>query len=179
MESLRFERRFGLLHASALNMSNMVGIGPFITIPIIIGTMGGPQCMLGWLVGVLIALSDGMVWAELSSAMPGSGGYLPVFEEGLRAISPGKGDAFSLHMAIHTERPSRGGIRHNRNFHVRELLLEIDDSGSRQMGGCLRCCSGHPDALPADQLHRQGHGHSLVGDDRHGGMDHCVGPASF
>jgi amino acid transporter len=74
MESPGLERRFGLLHASALNMSNMVGIGPFITIPIIIGTMGGPQCMLGWLVGVLIAMSDGMVWAELSSAMTGSGG---------------------------------------------------------------------------------------------------------
>src|SRR5437867_13383499 len=68
------ERRFGLLHATDLNMSNMVGVGPFITIPLIIATMGGPQCMLGWLVGVFIAISDGLVWAELSSAMPGSGG---------------------------------------------------------------------------------------------------------
>ncbi len=74
MHSPHLERRFGLLHATALNMSNMVGIGPFITIPLIIATMGGPQCMLGWLVGVFIAISDGMVWAELSSAMPGSGG---------------------------------------------------------------------------------------------------------
>ncbi len=74
MHSSQLERRFGLLHATALNMSNMVGIGPFITIPLIIATMGGPQCMLGWLVGVFIAISDGMVWAELSSAMPGSGG---------------------------------------------------------------------------------------------------------
>src|SRR5207249_5413825 len=74
MHSPHLERRFGLLHATDLNMSNMVGIGPFITIPLIIATMGGPQCMLGWLVGVLIAISDGMVWAELSSAMPGSGG---------------------------------------------------------------------------------------------------------
>jgi APA family basic amino acid/polyamine antiporter len=68
------ERRFGLLHSTALNMSNMVGVGPFITIPTILAAMGGPQCMLGWLVGVVIAICDGMVWAELSSAMPGSGG---------------------------------------------------------------------------------------------------------
>jgi amino acid transporter len=74
MSEPRLERRFGLLHATALNMSNMVGIGPFITIPTIIATMGGPQCMLGWIVGMLIAICDGMIWSELSSAMPGSGG---------------------------------------------------------------------------------------------------------
>src|SRR5262245_12358892 len=68
------ERRFGLLHSTALNMSNMVGVGPFITIPTILAAMGGPQCMLGWLVGVVIAICDGMVWAELSAEMPGSGG---------------------------------------------------------------------------------------------------------
>lgn len=74
MNEPRLERKFGLLHSTALNMSNMVGIGPFITIPMIIAAMGGPQCMLGWVVGIFIAISDGMIWAELSSAMPGSGG---------------------------------------------------------------------------------------------------------
>jgi APA family basic amino acid/polyamine antiporter len=67
-------RSFGLLQATALNMSNMVGVGPFITIPFIIASMGGPQCMLGWALGALLALSDGMVWSELAAAMPGSGG---------------------------------------------------------------------------------------------------------
>lgn len=74
MSEPHLERKFGLLHSTALNMSNMVGIGPFITIPIIIGIMGGPQCMLGWVIGIIIAVSDGMVWSELSSALPGSGG---------------------------------------------------------------------------------------------------------
>jgi amino acid transporter len=68
------ERGFGLLHATALNMSNMVGVGPFITIPLIIASMGGPQCMLGWLLGTILAISDGLVWSELAAAMPGSGG---------------------------------------------------------------------------------------------------------
>ncbi len=68
------DRSLGLLHATASNMATMVGIGPFITIPLIVATMGGPQAMLGWVVGALIAISDGQVWAELSTALPGEGG---------------------------------------------------------------------------------------------------------
>ncbi len=55
-------------------MIDMIGVGPFITIPLIISAMGGPQAMLGWLLGAVIAMSDGLVWAELGAAMPGSGG---------------------------------------------------------------------------------------------------------
>ncbi len=64
----------GLPQATAANMLNMIGIGPFITIPIILATMGGPQAMLGWLLGLLLAICDGLVWAELGAAMPGAGG---------------------------------------------------------------------------------------------------------
>ena len=67
-------RGLGLLQATALNMSNMVGVGPFITIPLIIASMGGPQCMLGWLLGAVLALCDGLIWSELAAAMPGTGG---------------------------------------------------------------------------------------------------------
>jgi amino acid transporter len=52
----------------------MVGIGPFLTIPLVLAAMGGPQAMLGWILGAFISLCDGMVWAELGSAMPQSGG---------------------------------------------------------------------------------------------------------
>lgn len=68
------QRRLRLLQAVSLNMSMMVGIGPFITIPAILATMGGPQAMLGWILGALVALADGLVWCELASAFPGSGG---------------------------------------------------------------------------------------------------------
>jgi len=68
------ERRLGLLNATAINMSNMVGTGPFITLPLMITAMGGPQALLGWLVGAVIAIADGMVWSELAAALPGSGG---------------------------------------------------------------------------------------------------------
>jgi len=68
------ERRLGLLNATSINMSNMVGTGPFITLPLIIGAMGGPQALLGWFLGAAIAIADGMVWSELAAALPGSGG---------------------------------------------------------------------------------------------------------
>ena len=68
------QRRFGFLQATALNMSNMIGIGPFITIPGLMAAMWGPQAMLGWMVALVIALADGLVWSELGAAMPGSGG---------------------------------------------------------------------------------------------------------
>src|SRR5438552_2149017 len=69
-------RRFGLLQATALNISNMIGVGPFVTIPLLMSTIGGggPQAMLGWFVALLTALPDGLIWGELGAAMPGSGG---------------------------------------------------------------------------------------------------------
>jgi amino acid transporter len=67
-------RRFGLLQATALNMSNMIGIGPFITIPLLMSALGGPQAMLGWLLAMVVTIADGLVWSELGAAMPGSGG---------------------------------------------------------------------------------------------------------
>lgn len=55
-------------------MIDMIGVGPFITIPLIVSAMGGPQAMLGWVLGAFLAICDGLVWAELGAAMPGSGG---------------------------------------------------------------------------------------------------------
>lgn len=70
----RLIRGVGLGSATALNMIEMIGVGPFITLPLIVGAMGGPQSMLGWILGAVFAMCDGMVWAELGAAMPGSGG---------------------------------------------------------------------------------------------------------
>src|ERR1700732_393997 len=67
-------RGMGLGTATALNMIDMIGVGPFITMPLIVSAMGGPQAILGWLLGALFAACDGLVWAELGAAMPGSGG---------------------------------------------------------------------------------------------------------
>src|SRR5271166_5441558 len=67
-------RGIGLGMATALNMIDMIGVGPFITMPLVLSAMGGPQAMLGWVVGALLAVCDGLVSAELGAAFPGSGG---------------------------------------------------------------------------------------------------------
>jgi amino acid transporter len=69
-----FIRSIGLLQATAINMTQMCGIGPFITIPIMVAALGGPQAVLGWIAGAILALADGLIWAELGAAMPGAGG---------------------------------------------------------------------------------------------------------
>ena len=69
-----FVRAIGLFPATALNMSQMVGIGPFITIPLILAVLTGPLAIVGWVIGALIAICDGLVWAELGAAMPTAGG---------------------------------------------------------------------------------------------------------
>src|SRR4051812_19930436 len=80
-EEPQLTRRFTLLPATALNMTNMMGAGPFITIPLLMSAMGGPQAMLGWIVALVIVICDGMVWSELGAAMPGSGGSFHYLRE--------------------------------------------------------------------------------------------------
>src|SRR3954470_15448223 len=63
-------------------MTNMIGIGPFITIPLLMSALGGPQAMIGWIVALIIVICDGLVWSELGAAMPGSGGSFGYLREG-------------------------------------------------------------------------------------------------
>ncbi len=67
-------RGLNLRQSVAINMIDMVGIGPFITVPYIIGAMSGPQCILAWLLGSLLSFMDGFVWAELGAKWPEAGG---------------------------------------------------------------------------------------------------------
>ena len=83
-------RRFGAVHATALNMTNMIGIGPFITIPLLMSAVGGPQAMLGWVIALIIVIADGMVWSELGAAMPASGGTFGYLREAYRHTSAGR-----------------------------------------------------------------------------------------
>ncbi|HLI76588.1 MAG TPA: amino acid permease, partial [Acidobacteriaceae bacterium] len=80
------ERTLGLPGAVTLNLLDMIGVGPFITLPLLVGAMGGPQAMLGWFLGALLAVCDGLVWAELGAAMPEAGGTYAY----LRGIFPGR-----------------------------------------------------------------------------------------
>jgi amino acid transporter len=68
------QRAIGLRGAVAINVITMIGIGPLVTIPLVIAALGGPLALVGWIAGAVVALCDGLVWAELSSRYPGSGG---------------------------------------------------------------------------------------------------------
>ncbi|PZR56086.1 MAG: hypothetical protein DLM50_09770 [Candidatus Meridianibacter frigidus] len=67
-------RGVGLRSAIAVNVITMIGIGPLITIPLVVGKLHGSAALWGWFAGAIVALCDGLVWAELSSRFPGSGG---------------------------------------------------------------------------------------------------------
>ncbi|MFC6646913.1 APC family permease [Granulicella cerasi] len=72
--------------ALTLNLLDMIGVGPFLTLPLLVAAMGGPQAMLGWILGALLAACDGLVWAELGAAMPHAGGTYRYLAE----MFPGK-----------------------------------------------------------------------------------------
>jgi amino acid transporter len=73
-DNSKLERGLGLREATALNMIDMVGIGPFIVVPSVLADMGGPQALVAWVAGAALALVDGCIWAELGAAMPRAGG---------------------------------------------------------------------------------------------------------
>ena len=83
----KLERGLGLIEATSLNVTFMVGIGPFVVIPLMVQAMGGPQCLVAWVIGAILALMDGCVWAELGAAMPQAGGSYVFLRE---AYGPGK-----------------------------------------------------------------------------------------
>jgi amino acid transporter len=74
LEASELPRRLGLWQAVSLNVINMIGIGPFITIPAFIAAMGGPQAVVAWVIAAVLVICDGLVWSELGAALPGSGG---------------------------------------------------------------------------------------------------------
>jgi amino acid transporter len=98
-QAARLDRAIGLLPATATNIIGMVGVGPFLVIPFMITTMNGPHILYAWIAGAVLALCDGLVYAHLGAALPGSGGpYLYVRE----AYKPlGLGEVMSFVFICH------------------------------------------------------------------------------
>jgi len=84
------ERKLGLAHASAINMIDMVGIGPFITMPMVIGMMNGPYFLYAWLAGAFLSMVDAMIWSELGTAFPKAGGSYNFLKEAYGKNTAGK-----------------------------------------------------------------------------------------
>lgn len=81
------DRGLGLKEAVALNMIEIVGIGPFVVTALVIKAMGGPQAIVAWIAGALLAVLDACVWSELGAAMPKAGGTYVFLRE---AYGPGR-----------------------------------------------------------------------------------------
>ncbi|MEY4612379.1 MAG: Serine/threonine exchanger SteT [Planctomycetota bacterium] len=88
------KQHFNLVQATALNISMVVGAGVFVTIPLMLAHLPGPLALLGWVAAGVLILLDGMIWSELGSAFPGSGGSYLYLLEGFGKKSWGKLMAF-------------------------------------------------------------------------------------
>jgi amino acid transporter len=88
-ESPRLDRSLGPLQAIAANILVMIGIGPFLTIPFMLTAMGGPHIIYAWLAGAVLALCDGLVYAQLGAALPGSGGPYVYLREAYKPFGLG------------------------------------------------------------------------------------------
>jgi amino acid transporter len=90
----QLERGMGLLAATATNIIGMVGVGPFLTIPFMIIAINGPHILYAWLAGAFLALCDGLVYAQLGAALPGSGGPYLYLREAFKPFGIGRLMAF-------------------------------------------------------------------------------------
>jgi len=84
------QRRLGLAQATAINMIDMVGIGPFITLPMVISMMNGPYFLYAWIAGAVLSFVDAMVWSELGAAFPKAGGSYNFLKEAYNPQKAGK-----------------------------------------------------------------------------------------
>jgi amino acid transporter len=129
-------RELGLIQATSLAITDMVGIGPYITIPLLLATMGGPQAMLGWLVGALLAFCDGLVWAELGAAMPKAGGSYNYLREAFGPRGVGRWLSFLMVWQIMFTAPlsvATGSIGFSNYLHY--LLPGLSPLGVRIVAG--------------------------------------------
>jgi amino acid transporter len=96
LPAAQLERRMGLLEATATNIIGMVGVGPFLTIPFMIAAMNGPHIIYAWLAGAFLSLCDGLVYAQLGAALPGSGGPYLYLREAFKPFGLGRLMAFNF-----------------------------------------------------------------------------------
>ena len=85
----KLERRIGLRSAVLFNMLEMIGVGPFITLPLVIAAAGYRLSVWAWVLGAAIAVMDGLVWAELGAMFPLAGGSYAFLREIYGPEGPG------------------------------------------------------------------------------------------
>jgi amino acid transporter len=134
------DRRMGILGASTSNMLNMIGVGPFLSIPLALVAVHGSKVLLPWILGAVISLCDGLVWAELGAAMPYSGGPYFYLRHAFGAQSYGKVASFLVLWSSVLTAPlliASGAVGFSQYFHY--LWPALNDAGlcALAMAVCL------------------------------------------
>lgn len=78
----KLERKISLLQATAINMTDMVGIGPFVVLSMVAEIMQGPWFLYAWIAGAILSLVDAMIWSQLGATYPLAGGSYNFLKEG-------------------------------------------------------------------------------------------------
>lgn len=82
MSDVNLSRRISLVQASAINMIDMVGIGPFVVMSFVVQKMNGDYFLYAWIAGAFLSFIDGMVWSQLGATFPLAGGSYNFLKEG-------------------------------------------------------------------------------------------------
>ena len=121
--SVRLERRIGLRSAVLFNMLEMIGVGPFITLPLVIATAGYKLSVWAWVLGAAIAVADGLVWAELGAMFPRAGGSYAFLREIYGPERSRQLAQLSLRLAAEFFGPARHRLRMHRALELSGLVL--------------------------------------------------------
>lgn len=135
-EKPELERGLSLVQATAINMIDMVGIGPFVTLPLIVAAMQGSLSMLAWILGALLAYMDGFVWAEMGAKWPEAGGSY-VFLQKLFGGKWGRLMAFLFIWQTTIQAPlvvASGAIGFSQYLHY---LVPLTDVQKKMVSGAL------------------------------------------
>jgi len=133
----KLEKGLSLTQATAINMIDMVGIGPFVTLSIIVGAMHGPASILAWLLGALLAYMDGFVWAELGAKWPEAGGSYVFLQKLYGRIKLGRLMAFLFIWQTTIQAPlviASGAIGFSKYF---SFLVPLTEMQKKMVSGAL------------------------------------------
>jgi amino acid transporter len=132
--------RMGIFGACTSNMLNMIGVGPFLSIPLILVAVHGSKVLLAWILGAAISLCDGLVWAELGSTMPYSGGPYFYLRQAFGAQSYGRAASFLVLWSSVLTAPllvASGAVGFSQYFHYLWPVLHGAGLTALAMAVCL------------------------------------------
>ena len=111
------QRHIGLPSAIVLNMMDMIGVGPFLTLPLVLAASGSRFAIWAWILGALPSPSaDGMVWAELGAAFPSAGGSYAFLREIYGREGAGRWISFLYVWQLSFSAPSVNSLRLHRHW---------------------------------------------------------------